>query len=155
MCSWAGVCVCVCNKACHAVCCFPTLFISLIIIFLNLISLISRGAVSVRTAVKVCACLCARVCVDGACALVLYAACRVRQNCFCVVFFQVFYDFFFFVFLLSLFFAVEKENESTDNIEKKSVQSVDMKQANLTGRCDRVYSEPPRKGRPASLVPCE
>lgn len=42
--------VCVCNKACHAVFCFPTLFISSVIIFPFLISLIMRGARSVGTA---------------------------------------------------------------------------------------------------------
>lgn len=70
--------------------------------------------------------------------LVLYAACRVRQNCFCVVFFfQVFYDFFFpLCSFYPYFFAVEK-GKSTDNIgknkKKKSVQSVDMKQAKFDG----------------------
>lgn len=51
-------CACVfCNKAHHAVFCFLTLFISFIIIFLNLIILILRRAVSVGTAMCVCLCV--------------------------------------------------------------------------------------------------
>lgn len=51
MCVHEQVCAFATKPAMQCVLFPPTLFISLIIIFLNLISLISRGAVSVRTAV--------------------------------------------------------------------------------------------------------
>ena len=126
VCVWVCVCVCVClHKACHAVFCFPALLISLIIIFLNLISLISRGAVSKETAVLVC------VCVDGVCVLVLYTMCKSETELFlCCIFSSLFMIFFSLSSFFFFFPAVEKN--PTDNIEKKSVQSMDTKQANLT-----------------------
>lgn len=69
-------------------------------------------------------------------------------------FFKSFMIFFSLRSFFSLFFTVVKK-KSTDNIEKKSVQSMDTKQANLTGPCDRVCSESPLEGRLASLVPRE